>query len=186
MTLLAVAILALAAGADVTTRVRVKETAYARVPLAQSLAREGPVRAAIAASNAKPETLEQIRRRDVLWVANKRDPLRQAIVQAPCSQRLRELVKEDPLVVEAFAMDSRGALVCSISETSDYWQGDEAKWKQTYVEAREAFVEEPALDTSSGTFAIQLSVPVTDATGRIGALTLTLKLQRSVKASPSP
>jgi hypothetical protein len=171
--------------AEVTTVSRVKQTAYARVSLAQALAREPAVRSAVAASNAKGETLAQVRRRDVLWIANRRHPLRQAVVQAPCSDRLRELVKPDPLVVEAFAMDARGALVCSVAETSDYWQGDEPKWQRTFVEGREAFVEEPAFDASSGTYAIQVSVPIADGGQRMGAMTLTLKLQRSERR-PSP
>ncbi|HUG54778.1 MAG TPA: hypothetical protein VMR21_14310 [Vicinamibacteria bacterium] len=177
--------LAVATQAEVTTTARVKETAYARVALAQKLARDPALRKAIAASNAKGEPLDLIRRRDVVWVANPRDPLRQAVVQAPCSERLRELVKDDALVVEAFAMNALGALVCSVAETSDYWQGDEPKWQRTFVEGKEAVVEEPAFDASSGTYAIQVSVPTLDEGRRTGALTLTLKLQRTPRP-PSP
>ncbi len=157
----------------------VKETAYARVALAQSIAREVTVREAVKAKNASGETMDQIRRKDAYWIANPHDPLRQAIVQAPCSNRLKELVKGDPVIVEAFAMDAQGALVCSINETSDYWQGDEAKWQRTYQEGRETFVDEPAFDVSTGTYAIQVSIPMLGPPGpRIGALTLTLKLRR--------
>ncbi len=157
----------------------VKETAYARVALAQSIARDPGVLDAVKTKNKSGETMEQIRRKDAYWIATPHDPLRQQIVQAPCSNKLKALVKGDPLIVEAFAMDFQGALVCSINETSDYWQGDEAKWQRTYQEGKETFVDEPAFDASSGTYAIQLSVPVYDAPGqRIGALTLTLKLKR--------
>jgi hypothetical protein len=163
-----------------TARARmVKETAYARVTLAQSIARDPSVLEAIRAKNKSGETLEQIRRKDAYWIANPHDPLRQQIVQAPCSNKLKTLVKGDPVIVEAFAMDDKGALVCSINETSDYWQGDEAKWQRTYQDGKETFVDEPAFDSSTGTYAIQISVPVYDAPGqRIGALTLTLKLKR--------
>jgi hypothetical protein len=97
---------------------------------------------------------------------------------------VRELVKDDPLVVEAFVMNDRGTLVCSMAETTDYWQGDEAKWQKTFVEGREAFVEEPAFDVSSGKYAIQVSVPVAEAGKRIGAVTLTLKLTRQDATAP--
>jgi hypothetical protein len=156
----------------------VKETAYARVAKAQAIARDAGVRSAVVASNAVVETPEQIQKKDASWIANKHDPLRQVIVQAPCSGHLRDLVKDDTIVVEAFVMNERGTLVCSINETSDYMQGDEAKWQKTYQEGREAFVEEPAFDASTGTYAIQVSVPVSEAGKRIGALTLTLKLRR--------
>src|SRR5216117_2060880 len=157
----------------------VKETAYARVALAQSIGRDPAIHAAVVASNAVAETSAEIRRRDAYWIANPRDPLRQTIVRAPCSDKVRALVKADVVVVEAFVMNDRGTLVCSIAETSDYWQGDEAKWQRTLLEGRQAFVEDPAFDVSSGTYAIQLSVPVSEGTRRIGAVTLTLKLHRT-------
>jgi len=103
---------------------------------------------------------------------------RQAIVQAQCSAKVREMVKDDPLVVEAFVMNDRGTLVCSTIETSDYWQGDEAKWQRTFVDGKDPFVEEPAFDASSGRYAIQVSVPIAEAGKRTGAVTLTLKLTR--------
>ena len=172
----AIALVALSGQAEPAAAV--KETAYARVALAQSIGRDPAIHAAVVASNAVAETPEQIRRRDAYWIANPRDPLRQTIVRAPCSDKVRALVKADVVVVEAFVMNNRGTLVCSIAETSDYWQGDEPKWQKTYLEGHDAFVEEPAFDASSGKYAIQVSVPVFDAGKRIGAVTLTLKLHR--------
>jgi hypothetical protein len=162
----------------------VKETAYARVSLAEAIARDPAVRDAVTASNAAPEPPAVVRRRDAAWIANRKDPLRQAIVQAPCSGRVRELVKDDPLVVEAFVMNDRGTLVCSVAETSDYWQGDESKWQRTFVAGDDPFVDEPALDASSGKYAIQVSVPVVMGAKRIGAVTLTLKLGRQGAGVP--
>ena len=164
---------------------RVKQTAYARARSAAVIASDAAVREAVVASDATPETPEQVRRRDSAWMANRNDPLRQAIVQAPCSARLRELVKDDPIVVEAFVMNDRGTLVCSVAETSDYWQGDEAKWQRTFLEGKDPFVEEPAFDASTGKYAIQISVPVAGEGKRIGAVTLTLKLNRQEAGVPA-
>ena len=179
----AMVLVALSGQAEPTAAARVKETAYARVARAQAIGRDPAIHAAVVASNAVAETPEQIRRRDAIWIANPRDPLRQTIVRAPCSGKVRELVKDDALIVEAFVMNDRGTLVCSIAETSDYWQGDEPKWQKTYLEGKDAFVEEPAFDVSSGKYAIQVSVPVSDAGKRIGAVTLTLKLKRDAVSS---
>ena len=184
MVVAAIVLVALSGAGDAPPAARVKETAYARVARAQAIARDPAIHAAVVASNAVAETPDQIRRRDAVWIANPRDPLRQAIVKAPCSDKVRELVKEDALIVEAFVMNDRGTLVCSVSETSDYWQGDERKWQQTVVEGKDAFVEEPAFDVSTGKYGIQLSVPVTDGAKRIGAVTLTLKLSRQEAAAP--
>jgi hypothetical protein len=184
MLLPAIVLVAALGQGDPTTATRVKETAHARVALAQTIARDSAIHAAVAASNAVAELPAEVRRRDAYWTGNPRDPRRQAIVQAPCSGKLREMVKEDGLVVEAFVMNDRGTLVCSVAETSDYWQGDEAKWQRTFVDGKDAFVEEPAFDASSGKYAIQVSVPIQEAGKRIGAVTLTLKLNRLDAAAP--
>ena len=44
----------------------------------------------------------------------------------------------------------------------------------------QAFIDEPAMDASTGAFAVQLSRLVTDVHGgKVGALTLTLKISRA-------
>jgi len=172
------ALLALCGQAEPAPGVRIKDTAYAHAARAQAIARDSSIHAAVSASNASVESPDLVRRRDALWIANLHDPLRQAIVQAPCSAKVREMVKDDPLVVEAFVMNDRGTLVCSLAETSDYWQGDESKWQGTFVGGKDPLVEEPAFDPSSGNYAIQVSVPIAEAGTRIGAVTLTLKLNR--------
>ena len=181
-----IALLALSGQAEPTTAVHLKDTAYARVARAQAIARDSSIHSAVSASNAKFEPPDLIGRRDAAWIANPHDPLRQTIVQAPCSGKVREMVKDDPIVVEAFVMNDRGTLVCSTVETSDYWQGDEAKWQRTFVDGKDPFVEEPAFDASSGTYAIQMSVPIVEAGKRIGAVTLTLKLHRQEATGPKP
>jgi hypothetical protein len=171
------AALAFAQGNPVVDQAR--ETAYARIPLADKIAGDPEAVKAIAARNRVIESPGDIRRKDADWQRNRNYPLRKTLTSGPCANRLRKLIQDDALVVEAFLMDSRGSLVCASVETTDYWQGDEAKWQRTYQEGKETFVDEPAFDASTGTYAIQVSVPVYDPPGqRIGALTLTLKLRR--------
>ncbi|MET0552786.1 MAG: PDC sensor domain-containing protein [Vicinamibacteria bacterium] len=155
---------------------KVREIAGARVPLAERIAGDASFQAELAAKNASAETLEQIQRKDKEWVAGGRGDLRRAMTQGACADRLREVVKDDPFVVEAFLIDARGALVCATRETTDYYQGDEPKWAHTFEEGRRVFVDEPALDPSTGAYAIQLSVLVSANGAKAGALTLTLKV----------
>ena len=77
-------------------------------------------------------------------------------------------------------MDAQGALVCATVETSDYWQGDEPKWQRVQAKSP-GFVDEPALDPSTGVYAVQLSVPVKDREAKVGALTLTLRLPKPAR-----
>jgi hypothetical protein len=181
--LLAVALVLPAAVSAVDqTDDHVRQIAQARVPKARAIAADAELLQAVLAKNAQRETAEQIQVRDRQWISNPADPLRRALTESPCAQRLRELVKDDPLVAEVILMDEHGANVCVSKVTSDYWQGDEAKWEKTFREGLDPFVDAPAFDASSGVFAVQLSVPVWKEGKRIGALTLTLKVPRA-KAS---
>ena len=158
---------------------RVRELASSRVVLAQSAASDADVVKAVSESNARAESLAEIQKKDAVWAAQKTYPLRKMVTGRPCSNKLRRLVAADPSIVEAFVMDDRGALVCATVETSDYWQGDENKWIRTFQQGREVFMEEPALDPSTGVYAVQVSVPMAEGDKRIGAVTFTLKVRRS-------
>jgi hypothetical protein len=156
----------------------VKQMAHARVKLAEQIAADREIRKAVAAKNAEAESQQVIEARDREWTQNPAAPRRKTISGSRCAVKLRQLIAADALVVEGILMDERGANVCVSRETSDYWQGDEDKWKKPFLEGRPAFVDEPALDASSATYAVQLSVPVSDGGKRIGALTLTLKVRK--------
>ncbi len=156
----------------------VKQVAAARLGLAQTMARDAELLAAVVAKNAEKETAESVERKDKEWSTKPDSPLRKALSSSPCAQRLRKLIADDRMVVEAILMDDHGANVCVSQETSDYWQGDEAKWQKTFKGGQEVFVDEPALDESTHVYAVQLSVPVSEDGRPIGALTLTLKVRR--------
>jgi hypothetical protein len=162
----------------------VKETAYARVPLAKRLASDPEVLGYVVAKNAEGETAADIQRKDKEWMEQRDYPLKKTQLHSRCADRLRLLLKDDPVVVEAILMDAQGANVCISAETTDYWQGDEAKWQRTYQGGAEVFVDEPALDRSTGIYAVQLSVPVTRDGRHIGALCLTLKVRRELVEGP--
>jgi hypothetical protein len=169
-------------GTDALARARA--IAHAHVVRARALAKDPDVLKAVLESNASGESLADVRSKDLVWIARRDYPLRREVVARPCSVKLRKVLGDDPRIVEAFVMDERGALVCSTVETSDYWQGDEPKWQRTFQQGRESFVEEPALDASTGVYAVQLSVPISEDSRRVGALTFTLKLRRQELKDP--
>jgi hypothetical protein len=148
------------------------------LPLAQAVAADAELVKAVQAKNQSKESDEDVLKKDKEWQANQRYPLRQELTTNACALRLKKLLSAEPMVVEAFLMDHKGALVCATRETSDYWQGDEAKWQNTYADGKPAFVDLPALDVSSNAFGVQLSVLVKDGAAKIGALTMTLKVPR--------
>jgi hypothetical protein len=157
---------------------RAREMANGKLELARRIAADGELVKAITSKNAVTESGDEIRKRDQDWLKNPSYPLRKQLTQNACAERLRQIVEADTTVVEAFLMDSRGGLVCATVETSDYFQGDEAKWSKTYGEGKFVYIDAPALDYSTNTVAIQLSMIVLDGPRKVGALTLTLKVPR--------
>lgn len=85
------------------------------------------------------------------------------------------------LFTEIFVMDARGLNVGQSAATSDYWQGDEAKWRKTFLVGPGAVHLGPMRrDPSTGALQIHVSTAIVDpATGRpIGAITFGVAASR--------
>ncbi|WP_412049316.1 hypothetical protein ACK6D9_16430 [Hoeflea sp. Naph1] len=83
------------------------------------------------------------------------------------------------MITEMFVMGAKGLNVGQSDITSDYWQGDEAKWQKTYGAASsEVFVDGVEQDESTQAFQSQASVTINDpASGEpIGAITVGINL----------
>jgi hypothetical protein len=79
------------------------------------------------------------------------------------------------IVTEMILMDNKGLNVGQCGPSSDYWQGDEAKYQKTFPMGPDTiFLDEIELDESSGHEQLQANITVTDPdTGdAIGALTV--------------
>lgn len=148
---------------------------------AKALASDPRVVAAVEAQNRKSAGLGQpdIDRLDKQWrsetAANSR-PLIDSVLANELSQFLGK-VKTDGrgLYTEIFVMDNKGLNVGQSDVTSDYWQGDEAKWQKTYgAGANAILIDDVEFDESSQSFQSQLSLPVVDSgSGEVvGAITI--------------
>jgi hypothetical protein len=142
---------------------------------------------AINAQNAKNAGLTQadIDALDKKWraeVSAGSHPMIDGVLGAPVSKKLAEFEQAaGGLVTEIFIMDDKGLNVAQSAITSDYWQGDEAKWQKTYsVGPGTIFIDEVEKDESTQTFQSQLSMTVTDpATGKaIGAITVGINVDQ--------
>lgn len=86
-----------------------------------------------------------------------------------------KLTASNGLYTEIFVMDNRGLNVGQSNITSDYWQGDEAKWQDTFMQgANSIHISEVEEDESTQTYQSQLSLPVVDPASQavIGAITI--------------
>ncbi len=101
-------------------------------------------------------------------------------LNSDASQYLKK-VKNDQqgMVTELFVMDAKGLNVGQSDPTSDYWQGDEAKFQKTYGAGADAvFVDDVEQDESTQTLQSQASFTIVDPeTGEpIGAATAGINL----------
>ena len=94
------------------------------------------------------------------------------------AQLLKKFVASNPDVVEVFVMDNQGAVVGENNLTSDYWQGDEAKWKNSFKGGKGGVdVGEVEFDKSANANLQQVSLPVVAKGGKIiGAITFGVKV----------
>ena len=92
------------------------------------------------------------------------------------SEFLRDIKGDSAgLMTEVFVMDNKGLNVGQSDVTSDFWQGDEAKWQKTYPESPSTmFVDDVEMDESTQSFQTQISVSIPDPdTGKnIGVVTI--------------
>ncbi|WP_341702968.1 hypothetical protein [Ferrovibrio sp.] len=141
---------------------------------------------AVKAQNAKHAGLTQdkIDALDKQWRAETKGgskPLIDSVVGNALSVWLKKREAESKgLVTEIFVMDDKGLNVGQSDVTSDYWQGDEAKWQKTYsVGPGAVFVDKVDQDESTQKFQTQVSMTVVDpASGKaIGAVTVGLDVE---------
>jgi len=128
-------------------------------------------------------TDDDIAELDEKWrkeTASKAKPLISATLSNPLSAYLTRLqAHSNGLFTEIFVMDNKGLNVGQSTVSSDYWQGDEAKWQKTYsVGAGTVFIDEPEYDQELRAYVVQLNLSVDDAKTRqaIGAATFQINL----------
>ena len=77
-------------------------------------------------------------------------------------------------------MDNKGLNVGQSDVTSDYWQGDEAKWKKTFLVGPNAvFIDKVEEDESTQQFQSQVSLSIVDPATNIviGAITIGIDVE---------
>jgi hypothetical protein len=128
---------------------------------------------AVKAENAKGKSLDQVKDMDKKWRATPGiADYMQAMMDSDAGKHLSTIQESAPFYAEIFVMDNQGANVAMTDKTSDYWQGDEAKFKKSFNGGSGAvFVDEVEFDDSAQAYLVQISVPVKDGDTVIGAIT---------------
>lgn len=140
--------------------------------------RDAVIVEAVKKKNDQGETLDQVKAMDEKWqntpgIADFMNEL----ITGECGQYLQKLMNSEPFFAEIFVMDKNGSNVAMTGKTSDYWQGDEDKFKKSFNGGKGAvFVDDVEFDDSTQTYLVQVSVPVMDGGVAIGAITFGIEL----------
>jgi hypothetical protein len=127
----------------------------------------------VTAQNNKKMTQAEIDTIDKAWMDGGEQARSNELLGNACATHLKALVAAQKGFSESFVMDDKGANVCMTNRTSDFWQGDEAKWQKSFAGGKGAlFVDQPKYDTSAKAILVQISVPVMDGGRAIGAITV--------------
>ena len=142
--------------------------------------------AAINAQNGKHAALSQanIDALDKQWRAETKSnakPMIEEMLGRDASKELAGYKNESAgLFTEIFVMDNKGLNVAQSDVTSDYWQGDEAKWKKSFLAGPDGmFIDEVEFDESTQTYQAQVNLAIADpASGKaIGAITVGVNVE---------
>lgn len=142
---------------------------------------------AVRAQNAKYADLTEadILRLDKQWraeVDTSNRPLIESVLHSPLSDFLsKKKARSNGLLTEVFVFDEKGLNVGQSDISTDYWQGDEAKWQKTVpIGPNAVFIDQVEKDKSTRALQVQVSVSITDPdTGKvIGGITLGISVDQ--------
>lgn len=150
------------------------------IAVAKAIAADATVVDEVRRQNARKVPLAEIQKIDKAWMAAKGvDDRMQTVMENACARTLKLAQTQHKEVAEAFVMDDQGANVCMTNKTSDYWQGDEPKWQESFKGGQGAvYVDAPKFDESVQAYLVQVSVPVMAGVKAIGAVTVGVNLER--------
>jgi len=143
--------------------------------------------AAVEAQNAKNAEIgrDRIDSLDKAWraeVGTSSTPTITPVISNAASQFLRDKVAASGgTILEVFLMDRHGLNVAVSDVTSDYWQGDEAKFSKTFgVGAGAVFVDAVEFDESTQSYQAQVSFTISDPVTHqpVGAMTVGLNAEQ--------
>ena len=140
---------------------------------------------AVQAQNKEGLSLERIKQLDREWIrATEPTAEMKALIGNECSARLRQLSSSLPALIESFVMDAQGANVCLTQRTSDYWQGDEAKWSDAFNEGKgDVVISQRQYDESSKSTLVHVSVPIMENEKAIGVITCGINLGKLAEST---
>jgi hypothetical protein len=146
-----------------------KVTKYGETVLTQLAADPGIVKAVVV-ENAKGKSLDDIKKLDKKWQASEGIPSYiKERMESPMGRHLAGIRDTQYFFKEIFLMDNQGSIIALSDKTSDYWQGDEAKFQRPF-KRNAVFVDDVSFDKSAKAFLAHVNVPVKDKGVVVGVI----------------
>jgi signal transduction histidine kinase len=106
------------------------------------------------------------------------DPAVAEVLNHPLADLLHRLQRHDPKLVEILITDRWGQLVAATGKPTDFYQADEAWWRETYNDGAGAVcVRDVSYDESAGVWSVALCVPVSIGDRVVGITKAVLALE---------
>ncbi len=162
------------------TAAAVDSYVFRRIIDVSILARVPDVQRLAAAESQRVLDVEAVRTLDRQWTTESVLPvaLATAVMTNPTANFLASIVERDPVYREIMLTDRFGRLIAASNRTSDFYQGDEAWWREV-VDGGRASMSDVLFDDSAKTYALDIAVPVTELGG--GNLIGVLKASADVR-----
>ena len=159
------------------SQAELQEILAPRIEGLKFLTKNGMLLESIRAQNRKGMTLDEIKKIDIEWKAGS-SPLIQELQENKAGNFLKNIiVQQSDVYSEVFLTDAQGANVAAYPATSDYWQGDEAKFTKSYADGKgEVFIGGVEFDESTKANAVQISVPMIYNSEAIGVMVIGVKV----------
>lgn len=118
-------------------------------------------------------TQAEIAQHDIEWIESGPDgtELMQALLASDGSAFLAASADGNTKWIEVFLIDSKGCIAATNLRTSDYYQGDEAKWQKVTGESpMDYYVDDIGYDESTRRYLHHYSVPIHDQSGQLSGV----------------
>ena len=151
----------------------IEELLEVKIRFATHMAFQPNIVRAVEAQNNEQLTLDEIKERDQMWIdANGgSNSLIREITRNEIARYLQRRVENNSAIDEVFITDNQGANVAAYPPTSDYWQGDEGKFTESFNDGQGTiFIGPLEQDASTNKTQVQISAPIISRNETIGVL----------------
>ncbi|MCG9709557.1 MULTISPECIES: cellulose-binding family II protein [unclassified Pseudoalteromonas] len=143
------------------------------------------VQQAVKKSNRQLISSEELEQFDNLWeqqVIDNKPIMAESYLKLEGSQFLQVWQRQmQGIITEIIVTDKQGKNVIISAVTTDYWQGDEAKFLNMYQQDDDYYIDTLEFDESTKHFQVQFSVPIFDEKKhQIGVLILGVDVEKAL------